>query len=332
MPVTMTVHEIARRIRVDLAEDDVTSDVYLDLLDLLESSTNEVERYAGSQTPDANLNTSLVRLIGYVWDSPGSWRNANFASAFLNSGAAHALNPWRDAQGRGTKAADVPRRVDTPESGIMSPADADALQQAIADYLAQHPIETEKGDKGDKGDDSTVAGPRGQRGLTGEDSIVPGPRGAASVVPGPRGPGPTDAAIAAAVAAYAAANPSGGAVRTVLFDGSHACTNLFTKITPGGNAIVCPATGTIEVYLRAAGGNRQGAVASCTMPATDLRASFRPLGGGSADSNTNNRSLPLGANRYIAIAVEDGSHHIMIATQRTDLNGNYIARIVHIAE
>ena len=118
----------------------------------------------------------------------------------------------------------------------------------------------------------------------------------------------------------------------MLFDGSHACTNLFTKITPGGNAIVCPATGTIEVYLRAAGGNRQGAVASCTLPATDLRASFRPLGGGSADSNTNNRSLPLGANRYIAIAVEDGSHHIMIATQRTDLNGNYIARIVHIAE
>ena len=73
----------------------------------------------------------------------------------------------------------------------MSPADADALQQAIADYLAQHPIETEKGDKGDKGDDSTVAGPRGLR-----------------------GPGPTDAVVASAVSDYLAANPSGGA-RTV---------------------------------------------------------------------------------------------------------------------
>ena len=313
MPVTMTVHEVARRIRVDLpTEQDVTSDVYLDLLDLIESSTSEVEKYAGRDTPDANLNTALVRLVGYVWDSPGSWRNANFASAFLNSGAAHALNPWRDATGRGTKAADAPTTSDDAVVPDMSPTDTDALMRAIADYLAANPMPGPKGDKGDRGDDSTVAGPAGLRGL--------------------RGPGPTDAAIAEAVQRYAEANPSGGAVRTVLFDGSHACTNLFTKITPGGNAIVCPATGTIEVYLRAAGGNRQGAVASCTMPATDLRASFRPLGGGSADSNTNNRSLPLGANRYIAIAVEAGSHHIMIATQRTDLNGNYIARIVHIAE
>ena len=227
---------------------------------------------------------------------------------------------------------------------IMSPADANALHDAIAAYLAENPAE--KGDKGDKGDDSTVPGPRGAA------STVPGPRGFNSMVPGPRGfpgddstvagprglrgPGPTDAAIRDAVAAYAAANPTqpggGGATRTVLYDGTHNTGNVFTKLTPGGDAIVCPATGTIEIYIRAAGGNREGAVASCTMPAADLRAAFHPLGGTPGDDVQTNRSLPLGANRYAAIAVEAGSHHIMLASQRTDSGGNYLARITHIAE
>ena len=209
----------------------------------------------------------------------------------------------------------------------MSPADANALHDAVAAYLAENPIETEKGDKGDKGDDSIVPGPRGAA------STVPGPRGLPSMVPGPRGPGPTDVELAAAVADYIAANPTGGgATRTVLYDGTHNTSNLFTKLTPGGNAIVCPATGTIEIYIRAAGGNREGAVASCSMPASDLRAAFHPLGGTPGDDVQTNRSLPLGANRYAAIAVEAGSHHIMLASQRTDSGGNYVARITHIAD
>ena len=82
-------------------------------------------------------------------------------------------------------------------------------------------------------------------------STVPGPRGPASTVAGPRGPGPTDAALASAVAAYIAANPTGGdgvgvgggATRTVLYEGTHNTGNVFTKLTPGGDPIVCPGHG-----------------------------------------------------------------------------------------
>ena len=358
MPVTIDVPTLARRMRVDLpmtADDppvpDTTSTIYLDLGDLLESYTAEVTKYANAGTPSVAMNTAVARAVGYAYDSPPAYRDTQYGRVLLNSGAVNALNQWRDATGRGTPSPDVPTDqpdAAVPESTVQTPFDAMALHDAIAAYLAENPAE--KGDKGDKGDDSTVPGPRGAA------STIPGPRGLNSMVPGPRGfpgddstvagprglrgPGPTDAALASAVAAYIAANPTGGdgvgvgggATRTVLYEGTHNTGNVFTKLTPGGDPIVCPATGTIEIYLRAAGGNREGAVASCTMPAADLRAAFHPLGGTPGDDVQTNRSLPLGANRFVAIAVEAGSHHIMLASQRTDSGGNYLARITHIAE
>ena len=236
-----------------------------------------------------------------------------------------------------------------PESTVQTPFDAMALHDAIAAYLAENPAE--KGDKGDKGDDSTVPGPKG------EDSIVPGPRGPVSTVPGPRGlnsmvpgprgldstvegprglrgPGPTDAALASAVADYIAANPTGGggATRTVLFDGVHNTTARFTKVTPDGSSFSIPSTGTVEIYIRAAAGNREGAVASLLIPATELVAAFLPVGSAPGDDIQTNRSIPLGANRFVAVAVEANSHDFMVAVQRTDMAGNYVMRVVHIAE
>ena len=238
MPITLTVPELARRIRIDLtmiaevladpgdpnadppipavayvaAHADPDSLAYLDLADLLDSSSNEVLQYAGSATPPANLNTAVARLVGYVWDSPGSWRNVNFASAFLNSGAAHALNPWRDATGR-RDASDAPQRPLPDVVPDMSPTDTDALMRAIADYFAAHPPPA--GPRGNPGADSVVPGPRGNPGA---DSTVPGPRGLpgpASTVAGPPGRPPTAAEIADALATYLAANPIDGAGRAV---------------------------------------------------------------------------------------------------------------------
>ena len=65
MPVTMTVHEIARRIRVDLAEDDVTSDVYS-----TSSTSSNPRPMRLSDTPDRKL---LTPTLTPVWcDSSGT--------------------------------------------------------------------------------------------------------------------------------------------------------------------------------------------------------------------------------------------------------------------
>ena len=132
MPVTLTVPDLARRIKLDLPTNNPEqSPVYLDLADLLETYTNEVLQYADANTPTANLNTAVARAVGYVWDSPGSWRDMQFARVLANSGAVHALNQWRDATGRGVNAANGQPATDTP-AATDDQADTAALHAAIA--------------------------------------------------------------------------------------------------------------------------------------------------------------------------------------------------------
>ena len=234
MAVTITRADLRDALR--LADDQDTTDE----IDRILAYATEVATKLVPVCPDVVHNESVVRLASYLFDQPSVSRGAAYANAMRNSGAGSILAPYRvrRAGNVGGSVVGATPVTDPAVAPDMSPTDTDALMRAIADYLADNPIETEKGDKGDKGDDSTVPGPRGAastvpgprgaastipgpRGLPstvpgprGLPSMVPGPRGPASTVAGPRGPGPTDVELASAVADYATANPSGGA-RTV---------------------------------------------------------------------------------------------------------------------
>ena len=90
MPVTLTVAQLADRLRVDNADAEPQLGI---LAELLQVGKELVEMEAPT-APDAILNTAAARVAGYIYDSPNSSAGAAFAAALYNSGAFALLSRW----------------------------------------------------------------------------------------------------------------------------------------------------------------------------------------------------------------------------------------------
>ena len=87
--MALTVPQLATAVRAgdSAAETEI-------LTRLLAVGQAEVARYAGN-APEEVRDEAVVRLAAYLYDQPNAGRNANYASAFRNSGAASLLAQWR---------------------------------------------------------------------------------------------------------------------------------------------------------------------------------------------------------------------------------------------
>ena len=61
---------------------------------LLAAAESLVDKYA-PDVPAAIQDEAVTRLVGYTYDRPDSPRGSGYAAAWLNSGAASLVAPWR---------------------------------------------------------------------------------------------------------------------------------------------------------------------------------------------------------------------------------------------
>lgn len=128
MPVTITVAELGEAIRLgDTAAETAEA------TRLLAYATEAASRFLGDAydaAPEAVLNEAVVRLAGYLYDSPTSSSGRGFANALRNSGAGQVLLPYR-----------VHRAGATTDDGRTTTAgtagDTSALEAALAELDEQ---------------------------------------------------------------------------------------------------------------------------------------------------------------------------------------------------
>ena len=89
MAVTITEAEVAAAVRVGDSTEEAD-----EITRLVAYATIAVQKFA-PDAPDAVHNEAVIRIAGYLYDSPTSWRAAAFANVLSNSGAAAMLLPWR---------------------------------------------------------------------------------------------------------------------------------------------------------------------------------------------------------------------------------------------
>ena len=94
MAVSITPVRLAARIRLGDGETDLVEPTASIVDDLLATGTAMVEKYA-PDAPDAVQNTAVVRIAGYLYDSPHAAQGRAFAHVLENSGAAGLLAQWR---------------------------------------------------------------------------------------------------------------------------------------------------------------------------------------------------------------------------------------------
>ena len=74
-----------------------STDETVELTRLLAVGSELVSRYSnGSTVPDDIKAEAIIRVCGYIADSPFSSRGDAYAGAFHNSGARGLIHPWRD--------------------------------------------------------------------------------------------------------------------------------------------------------------------------------------------------------------------------------------------
>ena len=120
-------------------------------------------------------------------------------------------------------------------------------------------------------------------------------------------------------------------IRTELFAGSVTFADTMAFIVnDDGDSIVCPETGEIEIYARAIGGNRKGAITFIRMPAADLYNIGTIIGANPDGDDLTMLALSLGHNRAIAIGVQDTDHYIAVASFDSGGEGEYTMRITEV--
>ena len=119
----------------------------------------------------------------------------------------------------------------------------------------------------------------------------------------------------------------GGATSTVLFESTSEAIGGSTALLTGD--VVCPASGTVEVYFRVISGNRQGGVVSARIPAADLRTVVAALTTSFNQNDGNICQLGQGNNRGFGLAVQDATFFLMASSQAP---GNFVGRILHWTE
>ena len=89
MAVTITVSALRDALRIG-----ETAEETAEVTRLLAYATEAVERYA-PDAPDVVQNEAVIRLAGYIYDSPNTSARTGYANALSNSGAADMLFPYR---------------------------------------------------------------------------------------------------------------------------------------------------------------------------------------------------------------------------------------------
>ena len=98
MPVTITLPSLADHLRIERSAIADGTPQHTIVAELLNVATETVERYAGDTTPNSCLNLAVAQLCKYLYDQPNAPKGPGYASAIVNSGAAHLLHPWRAAR------------------------------------------------------------------------------------------------------------------------------------------------------------------------------------------------------------------------------------------
>ena len=143
-----------------------------------------------------------------------------------------------------------------------------------------------------------------------------------------RGGGGTGAAVLRPLGA--AVEIQQGETREELFSGVIDTNQNFQLV---GTGIPCPSEGFLEIYVDSPSeGNREGAVVSARIPASRLLDAQEGLGVASSADNDDQRTIPFGANRYVAFACNeaDDLNHLMIASQDAAGGGDYNVDIYHV--
>ena len=99
------------------------------IVELLQVGKLTVEKYAPTAPSDVQ-NIAVGRFAGYCYDSPSASSATAFANAFVNSGAASVLNPWRTAVHRATTG-DVPPADNAADPGLDTDAIIALIDAAI---------------------------------------------------------------------------------------------------------------------------------------------------------------------------------------------------------
>lgn len=89
MPVTITADALRDALRMG-----ETTEETAEATRLLAYATQAVTKYA-PDAPDTVQNEAVIRLTGYIYDSPNTSARTAYANALNNSGAADMLFPYR---------------------------------------------------------------------------------------------------------------------------------------------------------------------------------------------------------------------------------------------
>ncbi len=99
MAVKITALQLAARIQLGDGETALEEPTAGIVDGLLATATAMVEKYAAT-APDAVQDTAVVRIAGWLYDSPNAAQGRAFAHALENSGAAGLLAQWRTRRAR----------------------------------------------------------------------------------------------------------------------------------------------------------------------------------------------------------------------------------------
>ena len=93
MPISITVPTTLLAIRATASESNIAPQIYATGLVYFNAARSMIERYA-PLAPDSVQDAAMVRLVGWMWDSPTTDSFSN--KAMMHSGAASILSQWRE--------------------------------------------------------------------------------------------------------------------------------------------------------------------------------------------------------------------------------------------
>ena len=95
MPVTITLPELAADLRLGDGSADPAAPIDGMLQRHLDTATAIVGVYLPHDAPDSILNTSVIRIAGYLYDMQQAGSGMRYAHIIVNSGAADVMRLFR---------------------------------------------------------------------------------------------------------------------------------------------------------------------------------------------------------------------------------------------
>ena len=92
-PTIITIYELAAALRVSVSPDSLAEPELTIIARLGAVAESLVELHAPN-APEVVKAEAMIRIAGYLYDSPSAGAMQRYANAWANSGAAALLNPW----------------------------------------------------------------------------------------------------------------------------------------------------------------------------------------------------------------------------------------------